>query len=80
VRTVVVVVGDVLAEEPTEMSLVSDGDVVEELAAHAADPALGDAVLPRGAVGGPRRLDAEGSHRGDDLGGERRVAVEDEMR
>jgi len=79
VRTVVVVVGDVLAEEPTKMPLVEDNDVVEELAAHAADPALGDGVLPRAAVGGPRRLDGEGPHRGDDLGGERRVAVEDEV-
>ena len=51
-RTVVVVVGDVPAEKPSEMPLVSDDDVVEELAAHAADPALGDAALPRAAVGG----------------------------
>ena len=50
VRTVVVVVGDVFAQEPTEMSFVEDDDVVEQFAAHAADPALGNAVLPRAPV------------------------------
>ena len=48
VCSVVVVVSDVIAEEPTQMPLVEDDDVVEELAAHASHPALGDAVSARG--------------------------------
>src|SRR5262249_51461485 len=79
VRAVFVGVRDVLAEEPTQMPLGEDDDGVQDLATHAADPALGHAVLPRAAVPGPRRLGAEGPHGGDDLAGERRVAVEDEV-
>jgi hypothetical protein len=54
-------------------------DVVEQFATDAADPALGDAVLPGTAVGGPRRLDAEGLHRRDDGRREDRVPIEDQV-
>src|SRR5262249_52888406 len=59
VRAIVVVVSHVLGEHPTEMALVQDDDVVEQLAAHAADPALGYAVLPGAAVRRPLRRDTE---------------------
>ena len=59
VRAIVVVVGHVLGEHPTEMALVQHDDVVEQLAAHAADPAFGYAVLPGAAVRRPLRRDAE---------------------
>jgi hypothetical protein len=56
VGAVVVIVGDVIPEKPEEMPLVSDDDMVEELAAHAADPALGDPVLPGASESRLRRL------------------------
>jgi hypothetical protein len=42
----VMVVGNVVPEQATQVAIVEDDDVVEELAAHASDPALGNAVLP----------------------------------
>ena len=66
VGPIIVVVGDVLAEEAPEVVFAEHDDVVEQFAADAADPALGDAVLPGTAVGGPPRLDAEGLDRRDD--------------
>jgi mRNA-degrading endonuclease RelE of RelBE toxin-antitoxin system len=62
VGPIVVVVGKVLREEPSKMVLAQDHYVIEELPADAADPALGDAVLPRVAVAGPGRIDTEGLH------------------
>ena len=44
-----VVVAEVAVQTTTEMSLVQDDHVVEELAADAADHALGEGVLPGGA-------------------------------
>ena len=61
------------------MSLSQHDDVIEQFATDAADPALSDAVLPGTAVGGPRRLDAEGLHRRDDGRREGRVPIEDQV-
>lgn len=47
VAAVVVIVGDVVPEQTKQVAVVDDHDAVEELAAGAADPAFGDAVLPR---------------------------------
>jgi len=61
------VVADVLAEEPPKMVFPKHDNVVEQLATDAADPALGDAVLPRATIPGSRGLNAEGVHRRNDL-------------
>src|SRR5262245_3618019 len=53
--------------------------MVEQLATDAADPALGDAVLPGTAGGRPRGCDAERPKRRDDSQAEDRVTVEDQM-
>ena len=45
VRTIVVVVRDVLADQAQKMTVVEDDDMVEELAPDAADPTFGDTVL-----------------------------------
>ena len=44
---VVMVVGDVIREEPLEMALVQRNDLVEQLAPATADPAFRDSILPR---------------------------------
>ena len=44
---VVMVVGDVIREEPLEMALIQRNYVIEQLAAAASHPALGYAILPR---------------------------------
>ena len=41
---VVVVVGDVIREQPSQMTLVENDDVIEQLPADAADPSFRDAV------------------------------------
>jgi hypothetical protein len=46
VSPIVVIIGDVLLEETTEMALAEDNDVIQDLATHASNPALGDGVLP----------------------------------
>ena len=51
VTTIFVVVVDVRAHAPDEMTLAEDHDVLKELSTAAADPALGRPVLPRTAVG-----------------------------
>src|SRR5574342_1023595 len=57
------VVLKVVAEQSAEVTLVEDDDVVEALAADAADDPLGEEVLPRASRGGenlfdPHALDA----------------------
>ena len=79
VRTIVVVVRDVLADQAQQMTVVKDDDMVEELAPDAADPTFGDTVLPRAPWRGAGRLRAERSHHRNDLVGERAVAVEHEV-
>lgn len=46
-RPVVVVVADVIREQPFQIVLVQGNDVIEELAAAAFEPSLGNSVLPR---------------------------------
>src|SRR5258705_7745183 len=79
VGAVIMVIGDVVSQQAKQVAVVEDDDVVEELAADAADPAFGDAVLPWAPGSRTGRLRAEGLHGRDDVGGERAVAVEDEV-
>src|ERR1035438_796063 len=46
VRSVVVIIGNVLREESLQMTLIQRDYVVEQVAAAASDPTLGDAILP----------------------------------
>ena len=43
-RAVVVVVGDILSQQSSELALVEDDDVIEQLPAHASYPAFCDTV------------------------------------
>src|ERR1035437_6597822 len=46
VRSVVVIVGNVLGEESLQMALIQGDHVVEQVAAATSDPTLGDPILP----------------------------------
>src|ERR1022692_2399480 len=46
VRSVVVIIGNVLGEESLQMALIQRDYVVEQVAAAASDPTLGDPILP----------------------------------
>jgi hypothetical protein len=46
VGAVIMVIGDVVSQQAKQVAVVEDDDVVEKLAADAADPPFGDAVLP----------------------------------
>jgi len=59
VSAVVVVVGDVIRQPPSQMTFVENDDVVEQLAADAADPSLRDAIVPRARPRCPGRLNAD---------------------
>src|SRR5437879_12348072 len=59
VRARAVVVAEIAAETPKEMSLVQDDHVGEELAADRADHALGERVLPGRTRGGEELGEAD---------------------
>ena len=49
-RSIVVIVGDVLVQQSPEVALVEHDDLVEQLSAHTAYPTFRNAVLPRAPV------------------------------
>ena len=61
-RPVVVIVPDVILEQPTELLVVEDDDVIEEFSTYVAHPAFSDAVLPRALVGSADGLDFDGAN------------------
>jgi hypothetical protein len=58
VDSVGVVVVDVFAKKLPKMVLVQDDHVIQHLSASAADPSLGDPILPRTPKGCSLRLDS----------------------
>ena len=54
-RTIFVVVGNVLAEQTFEMAFVDGNNVIQQVTAAAAHPALRDPVLPGTFEGSPDR-------------------------
>src|SRR2546425_1788777 len=66
VRSVLMVVGNVLSHQSVKVTLVGDEGVIEQFATRASDPALCDTVLPRASEGRPRWAQAEGIHRCED--------------
>ena len=50
--SVVMIIREVLGQEPPEMALVQRDDMIEQIAAATAKPALGDTVLPGALDGG----------------------------
>jgi hypothetical protein len=61
------------------MALIEDDYMVEQIPMAVADPALGDAVLPRASEARPLGLDAEAPHRLDHFTIELCAAIEDQV-
>src|ERR1017187_6866752 len=75
---VLVVITDVLFQQPSQVPLIENDDVIEQVPPHTANPALGNAVLPRAAECGANRLAAHRLHSRDHIGTELRVPIEDQ--
>ena len=76
--SVLVVVGDVLADQAEQMPLAKHDDVIQQFAAQSADPPLGESVLPRRARRDPQLADAEVVHAGVEYGAEDGIAIADQ--
>src|ERR1017187_10468353 len=63
VGSVVVIIGNVLGEESLQMTLIQRDYVVEQVAAAASDPTLGDAILPGTPNRGTDRCHLQRAHR-----------------
>ena len=77
--SILVVVTNVLIHKASQMLFVHDDHTVEQIPAAVADPALGNAVLPRTSKAGPLRLDAEGLHGVDRLRVEAGTAIKHQV-
>ncbi len=75
VKTIDVVIGDVVPNEASQMVLVEHDHVMEERLAEAADPSFGYAVLPRALECGALHLHAHGLDGAAHFGGECAVAI-----
>src|SRR5437879_4164976 len=79
VRARAVVVAEIAAETPKEMSLVQDDHMVEELAADRADHALGERVLPGRTRCGEDLGDADALHPSAKLGAVDTVTITEQV-
>ena len=77
---VIVVEGDVIANQTSQVCFVPCDDVVEDLAAAASDPALRSPVLPWRLHTGALHLEAGCPQEADDIGIEFRIAVQETYR
>src|ERR1035437_7407017 len=75
---VLVVVTDVLIQQPSQMFLIQHDHMIQEIATYTAHPALGNSVLPRTAECGANRLAAHRLHGRDHIGTELGVPIEDQ--
>jgi hypothetical protein len=78
VRAVFVVVGNVLAKHSFQVAFVDGNDVIQEVTAAAAHPALRNTVLPRTFEGSPDRTHAQGTNECRDFQAVLGVAIENE--
>src|ERR1019366_1055071 len=78
VGSVVVIIGNVLREESLQMSLIQRDYVVEQVAAAASDPTLGDPILPGTSNRGTDRCHVQRAHRRWHFQAILRVMVEQE--
>src|ERR1019366_857738 len=76
VGSVVVIIGNVLGEESLQMALIQRDYVVEQVAAAASDPTLGDPILPGTLNRGTDRCHPQRAHRRGHFQAILRVMVE----
>jgi hypothetical protein len=79
VRSVAVIVADVLAQQAFQMKLVEHDRMIKQVPSAASYESLGHAVLPGTLKGSPLRNDAEAPDRIDNFRAEIRSAVEDQI-
>ena len=79
VRSVFVVVKDILVNQPLQMSFVQHYYMVEQISSTTADPTFGDTVLPGTSEAGPLGFDAKALDRTRDFLVELRPAIEDQV-
>ena len=58
VRPVFVIMADVIRQQPFEVVFIERDDMIQQVAAAASHPALGDPILPGAFEGSPNRTDA----------------------
>ena len=63
VGTVLVVVVDIRGEQPFQMRFVDGNHLIQQFAAAATDPPLGNTILPRTTDGSPHGIDVHGANR-----------------
>src|ERR1035437_142443 len=78
-RSVVVVITDVVLYEAFQMPLIQDDHMVEKIPAAVADPTFRHTVLPRTSETGPFGLNAEALHCIDHLRIKAGAAIKDEI-
>src|ERR1035437_437666 len=78
VGSVVVIIGNVLGEESLQMALIQRDHVVEQVAAAASDPTLGDPILPGTPNRGTDRCHLQRAHRRWHFQSVLRIVVEQE--
>lgn len=76
-RPVLVIVGDVFANQPVQVGLIQCDHVVQQLSPAGSDPPIGHAVLPRRLNTRALRFQADASQEVQDLCTEFRVVIED---
>jgi hypothetical protein len=79
VRSVFVIVRQILMTKSPEMLLVQSDDLIHQLTANAADPAFSDSVLPGTSETRSHRFDAARFHKSENLITELRVAIKQDV-
>lgn len=77
-RAILVVVADVLREQPFQMAFIERDDVIQQVAAAASHPAFRGAILPGAFEGSANRMDAQGANSGRDFQPVLGIAIEEQ--
>ena len=75
VRSVLVIIRQILTTKPSEMAFVERDDVINHLSARTADPTFGDSVLPRASNARSHGSHAARLQQSEDVIAELRIAI-----
>ena len=78
-RSIFMVVMDVISHQAFQMTLIENNDMIEQVPAAVTDPAFGNAVLPRTSKAGSLGLNAQGFDHVDHLTVEVRRPIKDQI-
>ncbi len=78
-NTILMVVIDVIPDEPAQMRFVEHDDVVQDLPSATSHPAFRDPILPRRLSTRSLRFQTRSLQKGDHVGIERRVPVQNHV-